>query len=183
MIIMPSLKEMNNKIKVNINEASGISNKCRKKLLKLVEKHFHVDLPDEDYLNIDIELLENGNIKMRDVEYTTEDIINKKEDLESRFTAFQEEVNQLLNKNETNFENMKKSSDRNNLIAVFFITFAIVVIGLYSLRELLLGNLLGVLWLIIIVGTYIIPSTGNSIRNRYIRAGKYLKSIIYKKKK
>lgn len=180
---MASLQEMNNKIKIDINEASGISNKCRRKLLNLVEKHFHVELPKEDYLNIDIELLENGNIKMRDVEYETSLKTNRKEELTSRFEEFQKEVDQLLNKNETNFDTMKKNSERNNLIAVFFITFVIVVIGLNAIRELLFGNILGVLWIIILIGTYILPRTGNSIRNRYIRASKYLKSIIYKKKK
>jgi hypothetical protein len=47
----------------------------------------------------------------------------------------------------------------------------------------LAGKYFSVWWLVIIIGYYIIPSTGNSIRNRYIKAYKYLKSIIYKNRK
>ena len=169
-------------MKIDLNEASGISNKCRKKLIKLVEKHFLVELPNEDFLNIDIEILENGNISMREVEYKTTSPVNS-EELENRFNSFQEEVNHLLNKNETNFETMKKTNERNNLIILSFITIIIILISIYAIQQLLYGNLIGVLWLVIMVGSYIIPATGNTIRNRYVRASKYLKSIIYKKKK
>lgn len=175
-----SLKELNNQIKIDINEASGISIKCKRKLVKLVEKHFSVDLPNEDFLNIDIEILENGNVKMRDVEYQSENKVSSVEDLFPRFEEFQKEVDNLLNKNGTNFETMKKNGERNNLIMVLFITFAFLVIVLYSIRELFIGNLFGVLWIVIIVGYHIIPATGNSIRNSYAKAWKYLKSIFKK---
>ena len=174
-----SLKEINKEIKIDVNEASGISPKCKQKLIKLVEKHFEVTLPKENYLNIDIELLENGNIMMRDVEYKTSSEGKTIEELNAKFDAFQEEADHLLNKNGTNFDTMKKNSERNNLIAVFFITFVIVVIGLNAIRELLFGNLFGVLWIVIMIGYYVIPATGNSIRNRYVRAWNYLR----KKKK
>ena len=58
--------------------------------------------------------------------------------------------------------------------------FAIVIIVLNVLRRLLAGDLYSVLWLAIIIGYYIVPATGNSIRNRYIRAYRYLKSIFKK---
>ena len=124
-----SLDKFNKQMKIDINEASGISDKCKLKLIKLVEKHFMVDLPNENYLNIDIEIL------------------------------------------------------KNNLIWVIIITIAIAIIAIYSLRELFMGNLYGVLWIIIIIGYHVIPATGNSIRNRYMRAHRYIKSLIYKKKK
>ena len=177
-----SLKEMNNLIKIDINEASGISTKCKQKLIKLVEKHFQVNLPNDNYLNIDIELLENGNVKMRDIEYQTQSEVTKKI-LEERFTQFQEEVDILLEKNEVNFETLSSKKERNNLIWVILITVAFIIIGLNAIKELIFGNIFGVLWLVIIVGYYVIPATGTSIRNRYIRAYKYLKSIIYKNKK
>ena len=93
---MKTIKEMNNEMKRNVNEASGISTKCKRNLIKLVEKHFNVVLPKEDYLNVDIEVLKNGNIKMRGEEYETSSPISNIEELQSRFETFQEEVDILL---------------------------------------------------------------------------------------
>ena len=47
-------------MKIYLNEASGISAKCKLKLVRLVQKHFMVDLPHDNYLNIDIKILENN---------------------------------------------------------------------------------------------------------------------------
>lgn len=178
-----SLKEINNQMKIDVNEASGISDKIKLKFLKLVERHFEVSLPHENFLNIDIELLENGNVKMRDDEYKTTSPVKTLEELNEKFNAFQEEVNHLLNKNETNFSTMKKTNERNNLIVLCFITIIIVLVGIYSIQQLIFGNIYGVIWIVIMVGCNVIPATGNSIRNRYARAWRYLKSIIYKNKK
>ncbi len=177
-----SLDKLNKKMKIDINEASAISTKCKQKLVKLVSKHFMVDLPNDNYLNIDIEILSNGNIKMRDVEYTTHAPVSKETELENRFNLFQLEVDELINKNEISFDTLTKRKERNNLIWIIFISFAIIVIAINSIRVLLSGDLFGVLWLVIIIGYYIIPATGNSIRNRYVRAYHYLKSLIDKKK-
>jgi len=178
-----SLNEMNKQMKINVNEASGISDKCKRKLIQLVEKHFYVKLPKENFLNIDIEVLENSNIKMRDEEYQSSNPTTSLEALKERFNVFQEEVNNLLQKNEVNFDTLTARKERNNLIWIFFITFAIIIIVLNAIKQLFAGNYYGVLWIIIIIGYYVIPATGNSIRNRYIRALNYLKSIIYKNKK
>lgn len=173
---MPTLKEMNNKIKAYINEANGISSKCKSKLIKLVEKNFYVDLPNEDYLNIDITILKNGNIIMRDIEYKTTEVLKSEDELKERFATFSEDVENLLNKNGTNFETMKKNSERNNLIMVILLTLAIIIIALNALRQILIGNLFGVLWFVVLIGYYVVPATGNNLRNRYIRAIKYVKS-------
>ena len=178
-----TLKEMNNQIKGYINQANGISDKMRQKIVKLVEKHFMVTLPKENFLNIDIVLLENGNIKMRDIEYETGDPVDNLEALNARFELFAEETENLLDKNEVNVDTLIEQKDRNNLVWVIFITFAMIVIVINGIRQLLNGNLFGVLWLIIIIGYYIIPATGSSLRNRYIRAYHYIKSLIYKNKK
>ena len=178
-----SLNKINKQMKIDMNEASGISSKCKLKLVKLVEKHFYVDLPNDNYLNIDIEIQENGDIKMRDVLYETTSPVHTEKCLEERFSLFQQEAEELIHKNEINFETMSKKKEKNNLIWVLFISFAIFVIAFNSIRVLLRGDLLGILWLVIIIGYYIIPATGNSIRNRYISAYRYLKSLIYKKKK
>jgi hypothetical protein len=135
-----TLKSMNNSLKGYINEATGISSKCKLKLIKLVEKHFFVDLPNENFLNIDIVIQENGNIKMRDVEYKTTSPINDKEEIENRFIEFEKEVKLLLDKNAINLETLTIKKERNNLIWIIFITFAIVVISFHAIRMFLAGK-------------------------------------------
>ena len=178
-----TVKSMNNSLKGYINEAIGISTKCKLKLIKIVEKHFFVDLPNENYLNIDIVIQENGNIKMRDVEYQTNTPVKSHEELEERFNNFEQEIKVLLDKNEVNLKTITIKKERNNLIWVIILSLAIMVISFHAIRLLLSGNYYSLLWLVFLIGYYVVPATGNSIRNRYIKAYNYLKRIIYKNKK
>ena len=82
---MKTIQSINNELKSYINEAIGISNKCKNKLLRLVEKNFYVELPKENYLHIDISLKENGNIIMREVEYQTKEEPSNYEELLKRY--------------------------------------------------------------------------------------------------
>ena len=177
-----SLASINKQMKIDVNEASSISTKCKQKLIKLVEKHFLVDLPNENFLNIDIEVLENGNIKMRDEEYTTQDPVSG-EELENRFLLFQQDVDILLEKNETDFDTLSKKNGRNNLIISSFISIIIFIVFNYALSIVLSGDLYGFVWFIIMISTWVMPKVGTYIRDRYRGAFEYLKSIIYKKRK
>ena len=76
-----SINSINNEIKGYINEASFISDSCKTKLIKLIAKHFQVDLPIENYLRIDITIKENGNVIMKDEEYKTDNPVKNKEEL------------------------------------------------------------------------------------------------------
>ena len=105
------IKEINKKMKTYLNESKSISTKCRNKLIKLIEKYFYVELPKDNYLNIDINVLENGNIIMREEEYKTYKSITSSTDLVNRFTEFQKEVEVLLNKNETNFQSKQQKNE------------------------------------------------------------------------
>jgi len=177
-----SLSTMNKQMKIYLNEASGISDKCKLKLVKLVEKHFLVDLPNENYLNIDIEILGNGNIKMRDVEYRTQDNVSD-EALEKRFNDFQVEAEALLEKNEVNFDTISKKNGRANLVIASFISFIIFIVVEYALSKILSGDLYGFVWFVIMLSSWVLPKVGTYIKDRYRGAFEYLKSIIYKKRK
>ena len=173
-----TLQNMNNSLKQYLNQATGISNKCRRKLICLVEKHFYVELPKDNYLNIDISILENGNIVMRDVEYKTNASINNNEELEERFNNFKVDVEELLNKNETNFKDMRRKNEvANLLIVLLYIIIALLIVG-YSINELLIGNLRGFVWIVLIVFIYIIPSISNNIGDRFRRAFNFIKKMF-----
>lgn len=175
-----NLKSINNEVKVFINEASSISIKCKRNLIKLVEKYFYVDLPNEDYKIIDITINENGNITMRDIEYKTEKDLSSPEELYERFDNFKKAVEDLLDTNATNFSSMKKNNEITNLLVVALILLIAIVIIIFSIRELLMGNYFGFLYIIFIIGYYIIPASGNKFRDRLRKAYKYLKSIFTK---
>lgn len=176
-----SLNKMNNELKVYINEACGISEKCKRKLINLVEKHFYVDLPNDNYLNIDITILENGNIIMRDEEYKTEKDISSSSDLVNRYEEFQKDIEVLLKKNETNFDTKKRNNEISNLLIILLVFIISIILLIVGINRLLMGDLFGVIWLIFIISYYIIPASGNRMRNRLIRAKKYLTKKFTKK--
>ena len=175
-----SLQVINNELKVFVNEASGISNKCRLQLIKLVEKHFFVELPKENFLHVDISLLENGNIMMRDVEYETKEKVSNIEELNDRYVPFQEDVELLLKRKGTNFKELKQRNELLNLLVLFLMLIVAFVIIIYSIRLLLEGDFRGFLWMVFIVGYYFIPTTGHRFQNRLIQAKRYLQSFFKK---
>ena len=176
-----SLNKMNNELKVYINEASSISDKCKRKLINLVEKHFYVELPKDNFLNIDITILDNGNIIMREEEYKTNKELTSSSDLVNRYSEFQTEVEVLLTKNETNFDNKKRNNEIINLLVIVLMFLLSIVILMIGIRRLLVGDLFGVIWLIFIISYYIVPASGNRMRNRFIRAKKFLTKKFTKK--
>lgn len=171
------LKNINKELKRFINEASGISPKCRKKLIKLIEKHFFVTLPKEDYKILDISIMENSNIVMRDVEYkTTKELANDKELLE-RYDLFSKEVEQLLDTNATNFDDLKNKNGLKNLFIVT-LTFSLsLIIITYVINQIMIGNYERLIFLGILVAYYGIPTSGTRFRERLNSAKKYLESL------
>lgn len=177
---MKTIQSINNELKSYINEAIGISNKCKNKLLKLVEKYFYVELPKENYLHIDISLKENGNIIMREVEYQTKEEPSNYEELLKRYELFQNDVEKLLENNSTDFDAKRRNNEISNLLIVTLVFLIALLIGIYSIQTLLRGDLFGFFWIVIIIGYYILPASGNRLRNRIERAKRFIKSIIEK---
>lgn len=176
-----SLNKINNELKVYINEASGISDKCKMKLISLVEKHFYVDLPNDNYLNIDITILENGNIIMRDEEYKTQQELSSSSDLVNRYYEFQKDVEVLLKKNEINFDIKKRNNEIINMFVILFVIILSIGLLFVGIRCLLVGDLFGLVWLGFIIFYYIVPGSSNRMRNRFIRAKKFLSNKFTKK--
>lgn len=173
-----NLKQINNQMKSYINEASFIGNKCRNKLIELVNKNFLVKIPKENFLNIDITIKENGNIIYRDTEYKTEVEVTTEEQLQERYESFKEEVEILLKKKEVNFKTKRQNNEIVNLLVTILITLIIILVIYFSIKELLSGNLIGFIWIIIMIIYYIIPSLGSNLKNRYKQAYKFIKRLF-----
>ena len=177
-----TIQEMNLYLKKSVNEASCISDVCKMNLVRLVERHFMVDLPNENFMNIDFRIVENGNIVMRDVEYETKNKIYMFEDLEARFNRFKEDVDKLLNRNETNFSNMRKKNELSNLLIVVGMTFVLLLLVDYAFNCLIIGNFKSLIFLVIIICVYFGPYV-NVVKKRYKRAFEYLKDVLNNRQK
>lgn len=172
-----TIKSMNNEIKGFINEASFISTRTRDKVIKLISKYFYVELPIENYLRVDISIKENGNVVMKDEEYKTTNPVKDEKELFERYNSFKEEVTNLLEKKEVNLDTIRKKNDITNLILTIVLTLAIIVITLFSLHRIILGDFIGGLWLLIVI----LPFLTDKVRNRYKMAIRFIKSICKKK--
>ena len=172
-----TIKTMNNEIKGYINEANFISKGTRNKLIKLISKYFYVDLPIENYLRVDITIKENGNVVMKDEEYKTTNPIKDEKELYERYNNFKEEVTSLLDKKEENIDTIRRKNDITNLILTIVLTIAIIIIILFSIHRLLLGDYIGGLWILIVI----LPLLTDKVRNRYKMAIRFIKSICKKK--
>ena len=177
-----TIQEMNLYIKKAVNEASGISDVCKMNLVRLVERHFMVDLPSDNFMNIDFTLVENGNIIMRDVEYQTKNKVFMLEDLQARFNRFKEDVDKLLDKNETNFSNMRKKNELSNLLIVVGMTFVLLMLVDYAFSSLMVGNIKSLIFLVILICVYFGPYV-NVVKRRYKRAFEYLKDVLNNRQK
>jgi uncharacterized membrane protein YfhO len=118
---------------------------------------------------------------MRDEEYKTEKDISSSSDLVNRYEEFQKDIEVLLKKNETNFDTKKRNNEISNLLIILLVFIISVILLIVGINRLLMGDLFGVIWLIFIISYYIIPASGNRMRNRLIRAKKYLTKKFTKK--
>ena len=168
---MKSLKEMNNEIKVYINEAKFISNNCRNKLLKLLGETFSVDLPLENFANIDAELQENGNIIMRGDEYETTEKVKSLEELEEKYNIFKEKADKLLKKKEKNFHQKKDVDNALNIIIVIVLSVIYLIVLLLAIRAIVSLNLFTASILVALLSSYLHPN----IKDRFEQAKNYLR--------
>lgn len=168
---MKSLKEMNNEIKVYINEAKFISNNCRNKLLKLLGETFSVDLPLENFANIDAELQENGNIIMRGDEYETTEKVESLEELEEKYNIFKEKADKLLKKKEKNFHQKKDVDNALNIIIVIVLSVIYLIVLLLAIRAIVSLNLFTASILVALLSSYLHPN----IKDRFEQAKNYLR--------
>ena len=168
---MKNLKEMNNEIKGYINEAKFISNNCRNKLLKLLGDTFSVNLPLENFANIDAQLTENGNIIMRGDEYESTAKVKSLEELEEKYNIFKEKADNLLKKKEKNFHEKKDIDNALNIIIVIVLSIIYLVVLLLAIRSIISLNLFTASILAALLSSYLHPN----IKDRFEQAKNYLK--------
>jgi hypothetical protein len=169
------LKKINTELKVYINEASFISNACRNQLLRMLGREFDIDLPIEDFQNIDVRLFENGNIEMRGDLYSREEELSFEEVL-TRYASFQEKADGLLQRRgKSAFPNNDKNNIKNLLIVMVMLTF-FIALTIYAIRSFFNGNYIHSLWLLFVVFSWLVPN----VRERFQQAFHYIKRKLKK---
>ena len=168
------LKEINTELKIYINESSFISNSCRNKIIRYLGDAFDIRLPIEDFASIDVSLLEDGSIEMRDEIYQREGDLSFDEILE-RYDFFKEKADSLLaKKNKSSFP-LNDSNNIKNLFIVLLLSILFVILCIYTLRSFFAGDYVQCIWLFLFISTWIFPS----VRDRFIQAFNYIKRNYY----
>lgn len=170
------LKKINNEIKVYINEAKFISNNCRNKLLKLLGDTFSVELPLENFANIDAELTIDGNIIMRGDEYESSAKVKSFEELEEKYNAFKENADKLLKKKELSFHKKKDIDNTLNIIIVIVLSIVYLVVIMLTIQSILSLNLFVASILVALLSSYLHPN----IKDRFEQAKNYIKRKLKK---
>lgn len=168
---MANLRKINNELKTFINEANFISNKCRNKLLKLLGETFYVDLPLENYANIDASLTEKGNIIMRGDEYNSSSPCKNDDELEEKYNLFKEKAELLLKKKEVNYNTKNDLNNTINILIVIALSILYIIVIIYAISALLSLRLFTASILFAILSSSLLPN----IKSRFEQAKNYIK--------
>lgn len=172
------LNEINNELKDYMNESSFISNKCRNKIIKMLGNEFDIDLPVDNYQTVDISLTDKGSIVMRGDLYEGKEL--SKEEIEEKYSNFKEKADNFLKRKDISFKNKKLSSNILNLLIILLIFIIFIVLIVVGFKSLMHGDIINLLWLIIFVGCWFVPSIGENLKGRLQTAKIFIKSLFKK---
>ncbi len=174
------LAKINKEIKIDLNEASFISMKCRNKLLKMFCEEFSVDLDISNYQNVDLKILDDYTFLYREDSYTSSEKISSIDELEEKFSKFQERANTLIKKKEIDFQNKSNWNNISNLIIILCILIGMIGIGILVIHSFFMGDYYNCLWFIVFIVPAVVPRMKDSLSNRFVQAKRYLKSLFKK---
>ena len=169
------IKKINNEIKSYINQATFISLKCRNKLIKLLCEEFEIDIPLENYANIDVQITNEGNIVMRGDLYESPNKYTSKE-VEERYNNFKEKAEHLINKKEVNYHNKKDINNVLNIIIVIFLSLIYIIVVILFIRSLISLQLFTASILAALLSSYLAPG----IKSRFEQAKNFIKRKLKK---
>lgn len=172
---MKKLRAINNELKSYINEASFISIKCRNKLIKLLGETYAIELPVENYVNIDVQLTEDGNIVMRGDTYKAPNNLTI-EEIYKKYDEFQEKAELLIKKKEANYYTKNNINNTLNIFIVIFLSMLYIVVLIFAIKAVLSLRLFTASILFTILSSMLLPN----IKNRYEQAKNFIKRKLKK---
>lgn len=172
---MKELIKINNELKGYVNQANFISKKTRNKLITLLALEFNIELPLENYANIDVQLTETGNIIMRGDEYECPNKLTFEETAE-KYNNFKEKAEVLLNKKEINYYNKRDINNVLNIFIVAILSIVYVVVIILLIKAILSLQLLTASILFALLSSYLVPG----IKSRFEQTKNFLKRRLKK---
>lgn len=169
------LKKINKEMKRYINESTFISMKCRNKIIKILGEEFGVDLPLENFKTIDITILEDGDIMMRDIKYEVNSKMSSTE-IEEAYHNFCIRADDILKRREINYYTMNDKNNYINLLIVLIFIVVFIVLGIYTFKSFIYGNYFNSIWLIAFVSSFLVPR----VRDRFTQAFNFIKKKFKK---
>lgn len=164
------LKKINTELKVYMNESTFISNSCRNRVIRLLGNSFDIKLPVDNFLKVDISLLEDGSIVMRDEVYKQEQTLSFDEVL-IRYQSFKEKADLLLKRrNKLTFPNNDYNNIK-NLFVILIVLVLFIVLVIYAIRSFFTHDFINCIWLFLFLSTWFIPK----FRDRFHQAIDYIK--------
>jgi hypothetical protein len=144
----------------------------------MLGEEFDIKLPTDNYQTVDISLTDKGFIVMRGDLYEGKEL--SKEEIEEKYSKFKERADSFLKRKDISFKNKKLSSNILNLLIILLILLVFVVLIVIGFKALLNGDIINLLWLIIFVGSWFIPSVGENLKGRLQTAKIFIKSLFKK---
>lgn len=157
------LKKINKKLKIYMNESTFISTKCRNKVLKMLGNEFSVNLPIENFKNIDVEITNRGTIVMRDEEYKSNEEMSSSEVLR-KFEIFSSKVDEILKRKEVNYYNMNDKNNILNILILLVMAIIFVPLVIFVVMSFIAGNYINSIWLFVFVSSWLIPGLRDRVK-------------------
>ncbi len=170
--------QINNELKVFLNESSFISKKCRNKLLHYFEEDFGVSLDIDNYQNVDLSFTEDFKVLYREDTYDVTPPIQDIKDLRERYEKFEEKAKKLIDKKEIDFQNKSNFKNISNLIILFCMFFIMFAAAVFGVTALLNGHFRDCIWFLVFVLPWIFPKFSASLKVRLEQAKNYVKRLM-----
>lgn len=184
---MQELNKINKELKSYVNQANFISQKTRNKLIKMLGEEFEIDLPLENFANIDVQLTEDGSIIMRGDTYDAPNELSE-EEIEKRYENFKEKADRLINKKEVSYNNKNNFNNILNLIVLALVLIIVIILVYETIVAIFSGNYFFCIWIPFYIASWIFPNIRkmwiiDNINKRIEQAKIFLKRKFKKTKR
>ena len=172
------LFDMNNEMKDYINAAMFIDRKAKIKLLKEINKAFYVNIPIDNYANIDASINEDGSILFKGDVYKPSNDVSSIDDIYDRFMNLKQCIDPY-------FDRKNKINDNllYNIVNIFII-LGILIILIFLIYEIFInimsGNYTYVIFEILFLSSTAIPKVNSFLKSRINTLIIFIKKILHK---
>lgn len=174
------LNEINDQLKDYINESKFVSNKCRNKVIRMLSDSFKISISSSDYVpfdNVFIEILENGQVRLRNNIYGNP---ISDETVEAYYNDFKDKVDRFLSKKDLSFENLNTFGNIINLLFIVGICLILLIFTYIAIKAILEGDLSFALWFLVFIVPSSVPKLREMLEERFFQAKVFVRRLMKK---